>query len=335
MGIAITKLIAFLFTGSASLLAEFVHSLADCSDQVLLLVGRNRAQQGETEEHPFGFGPERYFYGFLVSVVLFAVGGAYSVYDGIQKIIRPEPISHSYIAFAVLAISAVLEGLSLRTAIRESNQHRNGRGWISFIVRAKGPDLIVVLLEDSAALAGLAFAFIGVGLAVLTGDGAWDGAGSVAIGVLLASVAVLVARETKSLLIGEAASNEAERTIVNALEDGPEVERVIHMRTVHLSPDSLLVAAKVAVRAKDSAETIVRGIDAAERRVRTALPIAEVIYLEPDIYQESKADQTDPAIRTVHRAWGEYTGPDGPRGTGPEPIVNPDDQRGTPALAAP
>jgi cation diffusion facilitator family transporter len=335
VGIAITKLIAFLFTGSASLLAEFVHSLADCSDQVLLLVGRNRAQQGETEEHPFGFGRERYFYGFLVSVVLFAVGGAYSVYDGIHKIINPEPLNNSYIAFAVLAISAVLEGLSLRTAIRESNQHRNGTGWISFIVRAKGPDLIVLLLEDSAALAGLAFAFIGVGLSVLTGDGAWDGGGSVAIGVLLASVAVLVARETKSLLIGEAASDEAERTIVNALEDGPEVERVIHMRTVHLSPDSLLVAAKVAVRAKDSAETIVRGIDAAERRVRAALPIAEVIYLEPDIYQESKADQTDPAIRTVHRAWGEYTGPDGPRGTGPQPTANPGDQRETPALAAP
>jgi cation diffusion facilitator family transporter len=326
VGIAITKLIAFLFTGSASMLAEFVHSVADCSDQVLLLVGRNRAQRGETEEHPFGFGRERYFYAFLVSVVLFAVGGAYSVYDGIHKIMHPEPLTSAYIAFAVLAISAVLEGFSLRTAIKESNPHRKGHGWLSFIVRAKGPDLIVVLLEDSAALVGLAFAFIGVGLAVLTGDGAWDGAGSVAIGVLLASVAVLVARETKSLLIGEAASDEAERTIVHALEDGPELERVIHMRTVHLSPESLLVAAKVAVRAEDSAAAIVRGIDAAERRVRAALPMAEVIYLEPDIYQESKADHTDPAIRTVHRAWGDYTGPDGPRGTGPQPAAGPGDQ---------
>ena len=178
-----------------------------------------------------------------------------------------------------------------------------------------------MLLEDSAALAGLAFAFLGIGLAVLTGNGAWDGAGSVAIGVLLACVAVLVARETKSLLIGEAASDEAERTIVTALQDGPEVERVIHMRTVHLSPDALLVAAKVAVRAEDTAETVVRGIDAAERRVRAALPMAEVIYLEPDIYQESKADLTDPAIRTVSRAWGDYTGPDGPRGTGPQPTA--------------
>jgi cation diffusion facilitator family transporter len=335
VGIAIAKLIAYLLTGSASLLAEFVHSVADCSDQVLLLVGRKRADRAETEEHPFGFGRERYFYGFLVSVVLFAVGGAYSVYDGIHKIIHPEPLTSAYIAFGVLAISAVLEGFSLRTAIKESNQHRNGSGWLSFIVRAKGPDLIIVLLEDSAALVGLALAFIGVGLSELTGNGAWDGAGSVAIGVLLASVAVLVARETKSLLIGEAASDEAERTIVTALEDGPELERVIHMRTVHLGPDSLLVAAKVAVRAEESAETIVRGIDAAERRVRAALPIAEVIYLEPDIYQESRADQTDPAIRTVHRAWGEYTGPDGPPGTGPQPTAGPGDEREPPRLPLP
>ena len=329
VGIAITKLIAFLFTGSASMLAEFVHSCADCGDQILLLVGRKRARRGETEEHPFGFGRERYFYGFLVSVVLFSVGGAYSVYDGIHKIINPEPITDAYIAFAVLAASAVLESSSLRTAIKESNEHRNGAGWLSFILRAKGPDLIIVLLEDSAALAGLAFAFLGIGLAVLTGNGAWDGAGSVAIGVLLACVAVLVARETKSLLIGEAASDEAERTIVTALQDGPEVERVIHMRTVHLSPDALLVAAKVAVRAEDTAETVVRGIDAAERRVRAALPMAEVIYLEPDIYQESKADLTDPAIRTVSRASGDYTGPDGPRGTGPQPTA-PGDERPQP-----
>ena len=284
------------------MLAEFVHSVADCSDQILLLVGRNRAQRQETEEHPFGFGRERYFYGFLVAVVLFSVGGAYSVYEGVHKILHPEPITKPYVAFGVLIVSAILEGFSLRTAIRASNPHRAGRGWGSFIHRAKGPDLIVVLLEDSAALAGLAIAFAAVGLAVLTGNGTWDGAGSVAIGLLLAFVAVVVARETKSLLIGESASAEAERTIVAALENGPELERVIHLRTVHLSPDSLLVAAKVAVRADDSAATVVRGVDAAESRVRAALPIARVIYLEPDIYQESRADQTDPAIRVVHRA---------------------------------
>ena len=297
------------------MLAEFVHSVADCSDQILLLVGRNRAQREETEEHPFGFGRERYFYGFLVALMLFSVGGAYSVYDGVRKILHPEPITKPYVAFGVLIVSAILEGFSLRTAIRESNPHRAGRGWGSFIHRAKGPDLIVVLLEDSAALAGLAFAFAAIGLSVLTGNGSWDGAGSVAIGLLLAFVAVVVARETKSLLIGESASAEAERTIVAALENGPELERVIHLRTVHLSPDSLLVAAKVAVRADDSAATVVRGIDAAESRVRAALPIARVIYLEPDIYQESRADQTDPAIRVVQRAW------DDSGGTGPQRAI--------------
>ncbi len=302
VGVAITKLLAFLFTGSASMLAEFVHSLADTSDQILLLVGRNRANRGETEAHPFGYGRERYFYGFIVSVVLFTVGGAYSVYDGIHKIIHPEPLTDSYVAFGVLAVAAVLEGFSLRTAIRESNPLRKGSGWGTFIRRTKGPDLIVILLEDSAALIGLACAFAGVGLSVLTHNGAWDGGGSVAVGVLLACVAAVVAIETKSLLIGEAASPDAETRIVEALEDGPEVDRVIHMRTVHLSPESLLVAAKVAVRREDSAETIVRGIDAAERRVREAVPMAHVIYLEPDIYQESRVDQADPAIRAARRS---------------------------------
>ena len=296
-----------------------MHSLADCSDQVLLLVGRNRANRAETEEHPFGFGRERYLYGFLVSVVLFAVGGAYSIYDGIHKIIEPEPLTTAWIAFGVLGLSFILEASSLRVSVKEASKHRGGRGWLAFIRRSKEPDLIVTLLEDTAALLGLLFAFIGVGLAELTGNAAWDGGGSVAIGVLLAGVALVVARETQSLLIGEAASDEAERTIVRALEDGPELERVIHLRTVHLGPDSLLVAAKVGVRPHDSAEAIVRGIDAAESRVRKAMPIAHVIYLEPDVYRESRADQTDPAIRTVQRAWGDYSGPDYPRGTGPLP----------------
>ncbi|HLH57770.1 MAG TPA: cation diffusion facilitator family transporter [Streptosporangiaceae bacterium] len=318
VGVAITKLIAFLVTGSASMLAEFVHSLADCSDQILLLIGRNRANRGETEEHPFGYGRERYFYGFIVSVVLFTVGGAYSIYDGIHKILHPEPLTTAWVAFGVLFLAAILEGFSLRTAIKESNPLRKGSGWGAFIRRSKGPDLIVVLLEDSAALTGLVFAFAGVGLSELTHNAAWDGGGSVAIGVLLACVAAVVAVETKSLLIGEAASPDAESRIVEALEDGPELERVIHMRTVHLSPESLLVAAKIAVHREDSAETIVRGIDAAERRVREAVPMAHVIYLEPDIYQESRVDRTDPAIRAVRRSSGRRRRAREARSPGPE-----------------
>jgi cation diffusion facilitator family transporter len=303
VGIAATKLIAFLFTGSASMLAEFVHSLVDCSDQILLLIGRNRAARAQTEEHPFGFGRERYFYGFIVAVVLFTVGGAYSAYDGIRKIMHPEPITDPLAAFVVLALAVCMESFSLRTAIKESNQLREGRSWGTFIRRAKSPDLPVVLLEDTAALLGLVLAFAGILLAVLTGNGAWDGAGSLGIGVLLACVAAVVAAETKSLLIGESASAEMQRAIVSALEDGPEIERVIHLRTTHIGPDSLLVAAKVAVRGDDPAASVVRGIDVAERRVRAAVPIAQVIYLEPDIYQEGRADQADPSIRAVRRGW--------------------------------
>ena len=206
------------------------------------------------------------------------------------------------IAFGVLALSAVLEGFSLRTGIREANQVRGDRNWGTFIRRTKAPELPVVLLEDMAALIGLAFAFTGVALSVLTGDGRWDGAGSLAIGLLLATAAAILAVEMKSLLIGESASPEMQRMIIAALEDGPELVRVIHLRTVHMSPDSVLVAAKVAVPESDAARQITAGIDAAERRVRAAVPIATTIYLEPDIYRPQQPDRTDPSIRAVLRS---------------------------------
>jgi cation diffusion facilitator family transporter len=302
LGIALAKFIAFLLTGSASMLAEAVHSVADTGNEVLLLVGRGRADRPPSDEHPFGFGRERYFYGFVVSVMLFTVGAAFSVYDGIHKILNPEKIDSPLVAFIVLAASAVLEALSLRTGIHEANQVRGDRSWGTFIRRTKAPELPVVLLEDTAALIGLAFAFAGVGLSVLTGDGRWDGAGSLAIGALLAMAAAILAVEMKSLLIGESASPGVQRKIVEALEDGPELVRVIHMRTVHMSPDSVLVAAKVAVHEADTAARITAGIDAAERRVRAAVPIARTIYLEPDIYRPREADHTDPSIRAVQRS---------------------------------
>jgi cation diffusion facilitator family transporter len=301
LGIAVTKFAAFAITGSASLLAESVHSVADSGNQALLLLGRSRAARAQTEEHPFGFGRERYFYAFVVAVVLFTGGAAFSVFEGIHKIIHPEPVRSPAVAFAVLVIAMVLESLSLRTAVRESNQVRGRHGWLAFIRRAKAPELPAVLLEDMAALAGLVFALVGVTLAVITGDGVWDGAGSLAIGALLAVVAVILAVETKSLLIGESASREVERAIVAALEAGDEVERVIHLRTLHMGPESLLVAAKISVRGSARADAVAAGIDAAERRVRGAVPIAEMIYLEPDLYQSSRADATDPAVRAVRR----------------------------------
>jgi cation diffusion facilitator family transporter len=301
LGIAITKFVAFLLTGSASMLAESVHSVADTGNQVLLLIGRGRSIRPPSDEHPFGFGRERYFYGFVVSVMLFTVGAAFSVYDGIHKIVNPEPVRSPQVALVVLALSAVLEGFSLRTGVSEANKVRGDRNWGAFIRRSKAPELPVILLEDVAAEIGLAFAFAGVTLAALTGNGRWDGAGSLAIGLLLAAAAAILAVEMKSLLIGEAASAEVQRTIIATLEEGPEVDRVIHMRTVHMSPESILVGAKIAVRPTDTAAQIAAGIDAAERRVRAAVPIAKTIYLEPDLYHPSRADQADPSIRSAER----------------------------------
>jgi cation diffusion facilitator family transporter len=298
IGIAITKFAAFLITGSASMLAEAIHSFADSGNEALLLLGRSRSGRAPTKEHPFGFGQERYFYGFIVAVVLFTVGAAFSIYDGVHKITQPGPIDSPLVAFVVLGLALVLEIFSLRTAVRESKPVRGDHSWFWFIRRSKAPELPTILLEDSAAVVGLVFAAAGVGLTVLTGNDIWDGVGSIAIGTLLACVAVILAIEMKSLLIGESATAEVERAIVAALEDGTEVERVIHLRTVHIGPEELLVAAKIAVSGCDTAQAIAAGIDTAERRVRRAVPIAQVIYLEPDLYQASRADVTDPSVRT-------------------------------------
>jgi cation diffusion facilitator family transporter len=305
LGIAATKFAAFLITGSASMLAESVHSVADTGNQTLLLIGRSRARREQTEEHQFGFGSERYFYGFIVAVVLFTVGALFSVYEGVERISHPERLTSPAVALVVLAIAAVLEGFSFRTAIIESHQVGGPRAWYRlarFIRLAKAPEVPAVLLEDSAALIGLAFALCGVVLTWITHDGRWDGAGSLGIGVLLGFVAAVLAIEMKSLLIGESASTEVESAIVTALEDGPEVERVIHLRTLHLGPETLLVAAKIAVSREQSAAAVVAGIDTAERRVRAVVPIAELIYLEPDLYQDSRVDSDDPAVRAARRS---------------------------------
>lgn len=301
LGIAVVKFVAFVITGSASMLAESVHSVADTGNQVLLLIGKERAERPATEEHPFGYGRERYFYGFVVAVMLFTIGAAFSIYDGIHKVVTPEPVHDPVIALSVLGIAAVLETFSFRTGIKEANPLRGERSWVAFIRTAKAPELPVVLLEDLAALTGLFLAFTGVTLAWVTHDGAWDGAGSLAIGVLLAGAATVLAVETKSLLIGEAASPDVERAIVAAIEDGPEADCVIHLRTVHVGPDSVLVAAKIAVPASQTAAQLASGIDVIEKRVRTAVPIATTIYLEPDLYRPARADGTDPSIRAAQR----------------------------------
>jgi cation diffusion facilitator family transporter len=301
LGIAIAKFAAFFVTGSASLLAEAIHSVADTGNEVLLLIGSGRSRRARTAEHPFGFGRERYFYGFVVAVMLFTVGAAFSLYDGIHKIISPGHLDSPIVAYVVLALSAVLEGFSLRTAIRESNEVRGERGWRQFVHLTKIPELPVVLLEDSAALLGLFFAFLGVLLSQLTGNEAWDGAGSVAIGVLLACAAFIVGYETKSLLIGESASEEVTARIVATVEGGPEQYRLIHLRTSHIGPESLLVAGKIGVAPELTAADLAAGIDATEKRIRAAVPIAETIYLEPDIYRPGQGDLQDPSIAVVER----------------------------------
>ncbi|MGI9007638.1 MAG: cation diffusion facilitator family transporter [Streptosporangiaceae bacterium] len=318
LGIAVTKFAAFVITGSASLLAESVHSVADSGNQVLLLVGRTRARRDETEQHPFGYGSERYVYAFIVAVVLFVVGAVFSLFEGISRLMHPEKVLSPAVAFAVLGVAIVLEALSFRTAIRESNASRGRAGWRAFIRHAKAPELPAVLLEDFAALIGLGFALLAVTLSTVTGDERWDGVGSIAIGLLLGCVAVVFATEMKSLLVGESGSPDSQRAIVTAIEQTPPFERVIHLRTLHVGPESLLVAAKVAVRRGEVAETIAAGIDEAERRIRSAVPVAGLIYLEPDLYEAARQHEADPAVRAVRSARGS-AGPrsDAPRSDAP------------------
>ena len=287
LGIAATKFVAYLLTRSSSMLAESIHSVADSGNQVLLLVGGKRASRQATPEHPFGYGRERYVYAFIVSIVLFSVGGLFALYEAWHKWSHPEPIEGFWwwTPLVVLVVSIGLEGYSFRTAIRESNHTRAGRTWPDFVRTAKSPELPVVLLEDSAALIGLVFALFGVGLTLLTHDGRWDAVGTAFIGILLVTVAAVLAVEMNSLLVGESATAEHVRAIEAALVGGC-VKRIIHMKTLHLGPEELLVAAKIAVGPQERASDVATAIDDAERRVREAVPIARVIYLEPDIDRE-------------------------------------------------
>ena len=279
-----------------------MHSVADSTNQVLLLVGRVRSRREGTEEHPFGFGAERYIYAFVVAVVLFVVGAIFSLYEGISRLRHPEEVLSPVVAFAVLGVAILLEAFSFRTAIKESGETRGSASWRSFIRHAKAPELPAVLLEDFAALIGLGFAMIAVALSTITGDGRWDGAGSLAIGLLLGCVAVVLAIEIKSLLVGESARPDVQRAIVTAIEGTGGIERVIHLRTMHVGPDQLLIAAKIAVKRADTAADIAAAIDESERAVRAAVPIARLIFLEPDLYQASKLDVSDPAVRAVSSA---------------------------------
>jgi cation diffusion facilitator family transporter len=282
-GIAITKFGAFAVTGSSSMLSEAIHSLADSGNQVLLLLGGRRAKRAADEQHQFGYGRVRYVYAFVVSIVLFCLGGLFSIYEGWHKIHAPEELTSPTVAFVVLGIAFLLEAYSFRTAVREANRSRGTMSLFGFVREVRQPELPVVLLEDAGALVGLVFALLGVTLAVVTGDGRWDGVGALAIGSLLLVIAVFLALEMSSMLVGEGALPAQTAAILAALEGEQSVARVIHLRTLHTGPDELLVAAKIAVRHDDTAAAVAAAIDGAERRVRDAVPEARWIYLEPDL----------------------------------------------------
>ena len=285
-GIAVTKFIAAGISGSASMFAEGIHSVADTGNQVLLLLGGKRAKRKATPTHPFGYGRSRYIYAFMVSIVLFSVGGMFSILEGVEKLSHPHELTDAWIPLTVLGIAIVLESFSLRTALKAAKEERGRTSLYKFIRHAKSPELPVVILEDIAALLGLIFAFGGVGLTVLTHDAAWDAIGTLAIGALLIVVAIVLGIETSSLLVGEGATANDTEKIAKALRQSEGVEDIIHMKTLYLGPEELMVAAKIAVKATDKATDIANAIDIAEANIRKAVPTALVIYLEPDILRK-------------------------------------------------
>ena len=282
LGIAIAKFVGFLLTRASSMLAESIHSLADSGNQGLLLFGGRRAQQAPTEAHPFGYGRERYFWAFVVSVVLFALGSLFALYEGIDKLRHPHELASPAIAAGILAVGIVLESFSFRTAIVESRAMKGSESWWSFVRRSRNPELPVVLLEDLGALAGLVLALIAVGLAAVTGNAAFDAYGTITIGVLLGVISVILAVEMKSLLLGEGARPAMIADVQRAIEASGHVQRLLHLQTQHLGPEELLVAGKLQLEPSLDFAGVVETIDAAEARVRRAVPSARVIYLEPD-----------------------------------------------------
>ncbi|MCM3886681.1 cation diffusion facilitator family transporter [Frankia sp. R82] len=292
LGIAVTKFVAFLFTQSSSMLAESIHSVADSGNQGLLLLGQRQSARPADEEHPFGFGRARYIAAFLVGIVLFSVGGLFSVYEGIEKLRHPHELESGLIAIVVLVVAVGMETFSFTTAIRESNHTRGGRSWWQFIREARAPELPIVLLEDLAAELGLLFALGGVGLTLLLDDPIWDGAGTLAIGILLLVVAILVAIEAYGMLVGEAATPATVATIRTTLAAAPGVSALIHLRTLHLGPDELLVAAKIGIPPAATMREVAATIDGAEVALRAAVPTRLRIFLEPDIPRDPQPAPT-------------------------------------------
>lgn len=288
LGVAIAKFVGFAFTGSASMLAEAVHSVADTGNQALLLLGGRLARQEPTDEFQFGFGRERYFWSFVVALVLFSLGSLFAIFEGIDKIRAPETIESPVWAFTILGFAIVLEGYSFRTAVRESRPLKGEGSWWQFVRRAKAPELPVVLLEDLGALVGLALALGAVTISVVADAPVWDGVGTISIGVLLGIIAVVLAIEMKGLIIGESARPGEMKAIREAIATAPSVERLIHLRTQYIGPTELLVGAKVAFDIALTVPELAAAIDEVERRVRNEVPHARPMYIEPDIFRDER-----------------------------------------------
>jgi cation diffusion facilitator family transporter len=291
-GIALAKFVGFAITRSGAMLAEGIHSVADAGNQALLLLGGSRAKRAASPEHPFGYGRERYFWAFVVALVLFSLGGAFAIYEGISKLRHPHEIERTEVALGILGVAILLEIWSFRTAIREARPLKGASGWWRFIRRSKNPELPVVLLEDLGALVGLVIAFSAVLAAETTGNAMWDGYGTVAIGVLLTAIAVVLAIEMQSLLIGESAGPEVQQAIRAAIEADPGVVRLIHLRTQHLGPEELLVGGKIQVGAGLTGAEVGAVINRVEDAVRAAVPDARVMYLEPDTFDPARTRES-------------------------------------------
>ncbi len=286
--ISIAKFFGFVITSSSAMLAEAVHSLADTSNQALLLLGKKRSKKLPSAQRPFGFGRERFFWAFVVSLVLFSLGSMYAVYEGIEKIRHPHEIESLWWALAILLFAMVMEAYAFQTAVKESRFYKGDHSWKSFIRRSRIPELPVVLLEDFGALMGLVFAFVCVLIADITGNAVWDGIGTLSIGILLGLIAIILAIETKSLLIGEGALPEQVVRIENAITSSPEVLSLIDMRTEYLGPETLLVAAKIEFSGETSPSDISGDVDTIENRIREVEPLAKIIYLEPGSSEDLK-----------------------------------------------
>jgi cation diffusion facilitator family transporter len=282
LGIAITKTVAAVITGSGAMLAESIHSFADCGNQGLLFLGLKTSKKAADADHPLGHGKEIYFWSFIVALMLFSMGGLFSIYEGIHKLHSNDEVNNPFIAIGVLSASIVLEGFSLWGCVREVNKIRGQQSLLSWVKNTRQSELVVVLGEDVAALLGLAFALVAVVLAMVTGNPLWDSVGSIGIGVLLVLVSIFVATKVKSLLIGQSADEQVRSDIKAFLEARPEVETIYNIITLQLG-SQLMVTTKARMAPTDSAEQLIKNINLCEKELKAAFPTIKWSFFEPDI----------------------------------------------------